>query len=237
MLVVVGLVPAGSDGSTSFFSLSLDSPEQLPHVFAFIVAYSFWQFWSAWMVQADEVRVFLINRVDVLITFGILIFAMLFYGLPYIEPLASTRIFGIPVSIWGSIIGAVLGSIIALLNSNFLRKMQRRSEDKLESDLQETLVNGTWTLIFNPNAKFHGKKVISFLPTGEVGVGANRNEQTWRIRDGLLEILNESGMVFSRFRFDKTARRWTHTNDDDTLSIRSQVIESGFREGLNKSAG
>ena len=41
-------------------------------------------------------------------------------------------------------------------------------------------------------------------------------------KNGLLEILNDAGRIFSRFSCDKSKGMFVHTNDPDTLSIRFQ---------------
>src|SRR2546430_1608163 len=99
-------------------------------------------------------------------------------------------------------------------------KREAASEDERISKI---LMSRTWTLVFNPQST-HGSKKITFKDNGEVGLGRNQNESTWRITNGLLEMLNSEGRVFSRFIYDKRKNEFLHTNDEDTLSIRSQEI-------------
>jgi hypothetical protein len=89
------------------------------------------------------------------------------------------------------------------------------------ADWLDLLISCHWVLVFRPPDQF---KPISFLSDGKVGDGQNQNEHTWRIRNGKLELLQEDGHVHSRFKFDKKTMRFTHTNELDTLSVRSQII-------------
>lgn len=87
--------------------------------------------------------------------------------------------------------------------------------------LEELLQSRRWTLVFNPP---HRAKPITFLPDGRVGEGQNKNEHSWRLRNGYLELVQEDGRVHSRFIFHQRNSAFTHTNDDDTLSIKGQYI-------------
>jgi hypothetical protein len=85
------------------------------------------------------------------------------------------------------------------------------------------LKSKTWIFNFNPAAR--GKeKEITFNDDGTIGVGRNNNEHNWRVRSGLLEMLNHEDRVFSRFAYDDAKGWFVHTNDPDTLSIKSQTI-------------
>jgi hypothetical protein len=102
----------------------------------------------------------------------------------------------------------------------FESRVKRRDTEAL---ILSKLVGSEWRLIFNPTSS-KSKKII-FHEDGNVGEGQNNNEHTWRIRQGMLEILCNDRQVFSRFRYDPDKGSFFHTNDDDTLSIRSQRIE------------
>jgi hypothetical protein len=89
------------------------------------------------------------------------------------------------------------------------------------------LLNGRkFVFVFNPT---HGQaKVVTFLPSGEVGEGRNSNEYTWRIRHGALEVRAKDGKIYSRFVHDKKSGKLAHTNDPDTRSIHGQYMVPHF---------
>jgi hypothetical protein len=113
------------------------------------------------------------------------------------------------------------------MNPNFSggllgRWLKRKSAS--EDDALVTLLRSkNWLLNYNPAVK-EKEKQIEFKDNDEIRIGQNNNESKWRVRDGLLEILNHEGRVFSRFSFDKDQKKFVHTNDPDTLSIKSQTI-------------
>jgi hypothetical protein len=126
-------------------------------------------------------------------------------------------------------VGISFGAAAAVLLSFFLAASKVVSDFKarrrgLEHLILLNLHTRDWKLIFNPNSP-KGSKKITFGDDGTIIEGRNNNENTWRIRDGLLEILNSEGQAFSRFRYDQSKGQFLHTNDEDTLSLRSQRIE------------
>jgi hypothetical protein len=76
----------------------------------------------------------------------------------------------------------------------------------------------------------------TFHDDGYFGTGGNNNEYKWRVKNGLLEILNDAGRIFSRFSYDKSKGMFVHTNDPDTLSIRFQTIRPK-KWGSRRSGG
>lgn len=93
--------------------------------------------------------------------------------------------------------------------------------------LRQLLLNGRrFVFVFSPT---HGQaKVVTFLSSGEIGEGKNSNENTWRIRRGVLEILAQDGEIYSRFTHDKKNGKLAHTNDPDTRSIHGQYMIPHF---------
>jgi len=93
--------------------------------------------------------------------------------------------------------------------------------------LRQLLLNGRrFVFVFNPT---HGQeKIVTFLPSGEIGEGSNSNESTWKIHRGALEIFTHDGKVYSRFTHDKQNGRLAHTNDTDTGSIHGQYMIPHF---------
>lgn len=230
-----GITPSDTDGSLTFFSLRLKSPENIPHIFLIITIYLVWQLWSAWLVQADSVRRSTINKIDVFLSFLISICAIGIWCWPYLLRIGAA-ISGehAGAARWSAAIGGLIAAILsyALLKASTAtrREMAIKSLIKhisTKSGLadgigSDDLVDKEWILIFNP---IHGRsKRITFLVNGEIGAGKNQNESYWRIVNGRLEILNSQKKVFSRFAFDNVQGRFNHTDEEDTLSIRGQVI-------------
>lgn len=104
----------------------------------------------------------------------------------------------------------------------WLYQYQRPGKSDAE-DWKEILLSGKWVLVFNPPNRL---KPISFLPDGSVGEGRNKNEHTWRVNAGKLELVQDDGRVHSRFHYYPRNSSFLHTNDPDTLSIKGQYIVS-----------
>jgi hypothetical protein len=101
------------------------------------------------------------------------------------------------------------------------RDVNARIISQTENRIRAELLNRRFKFVFNPESE--GWKFLTFKPGGEIGEGRNRNEYSWQIRDGRLEIKNERDEIYSRFILlpDGTFR---HTNDSDTLSIKGQYL-------------
>lgn len=150
------------------------------------------------------------------------------------------------LSAWIIVLGGIVGAVIATFTVWFsFRKYVRRLMDTrlriLDKDvmrlsltligvppkekLLEVLLGRRYRLFYNPEVPGLSKtKIIRFGDTGAITEGSNRNEATWRIRNGFLEILNADGKVHSRFYHSPSDSRFYHTNDQDTLSIKHQYI-------------
>lgn len=122
----------------------------------------------------------------------------------------------------------VLFSLLFLValdrNRVFIRTMLIRKIIKIDEFPIDDLLNKRWIMHFkidNPSSR----KYVRFEKDGSISEGGNNNESGWRQSNEYLEIINSNGDVFSRFRFDREANRFNHTNDPDTLSLPGQVIE------------
>lgn len=213
LAVYVGLSPVETDSSTTIFSLKLNNPDYLSNIFLLVVLYAIWQFWTAWYVQTQEARGYIVNKLDCLITGGLAISAVtsFFYKFPAFP-------FWIVL-----IIALVAWYVIFFVGAQKLHLFVSDKIKKKDSDINSILVGAEWNLLFNPSSPNGSKKII-FLEDGNIGEGQNKNEATWRVREGLLEILNKDGKIFSRFRYNSDREVFEHTNDEDTLSIRHQKI-------------
>ncbi|WP_417685295.1 hypothetical protein [Roseibium sp.] len=117
-------------------------------------------------------------------------------------------------------LSTLLFSVAGVRKIFLLRVQLRNSEERI---LFDELVSGSWRFYFSPQRTKEASKIVKFSPDGTFAKGGNDNETTWSIQNGILEIMNREGKVFSRFKRDGEA--FTHTNDEDTLSLRDQFIE------------
>lgn len=97
-----------------------------------------------------------------------------------------------------------------------------------DQEFAGVLQAGQWRLFFNPKAGAGRSKIMRFGADGSIVIGANQNEASWRMRSGRLELLDSNGGVHSRFNYDATSRRFSHTNDPDTGSITKHGIRDQF---------
>lgn len=96
-------------------------------------------------------------------------------------------------------------------------------------DLFRMLTNEQWFLVysisqFEATQGTHGWKEVTFEEDGVIGKGRNKNESTWSIVRGYLEILNDKGSLHSRFYFNKEDGIFVHTDDADTAALSGQRI-------------
>lgn len=92
-----------------------------------------------------------------------------------------------------------------------------------DQDVKSAIMHGPFRLVHNPSRK-GANKPISFEPGGLIVDGKNNNENSWRIVNGRLELLQSDGKIHSRFEYHPASRIFTHTNEVDTLSARGQTI-------------
>lgn len=97
----------------------------------------------------------------------------------------------------------------------------RRRSDKLRSLLSNQ--HRSFNLHFRGEEEQDRKKSIHFLPDGTIDK-PNGNEDFWRIRFGVLEILSRGHQVFSKFKWDSKVGRLVHTNDPRLPSAMGQYI-------------
>lgn len=156
------------------------------------------------------------SEANVRLLFNVLkwiLIALLLFFLPALTPQPwDTRWFTVALRV------LALGSLLVGLWWIFQYQRLVRVDSK---GLEELIQSRPWRLVFNPP---HRSKLITFLPDGQIGEGQNKNEYSWRLRDGHLELVQEDGRVHSRFVFHQRNSAFTHTNDADTLSIKGQYI-------------
>lgn len=232
LALLIGIKPVES--TNTIFSFTLEKPEYLTKVFFVISLYSIWQFWSNWYLQNVIVRSYWINKVDFIITLAIAAFSIVIFLNSYIkiEDIAFTVIENFelrkeivrPILI---VLAALISGLIGYFSSNVskIKNSNIRKLSNKEFKLYAALTNPNfhWWLHYNvknPEAKKH----ISLGTNGEILEGKNKNENTWRINNGFLEFLNNQRQVFSRFDYNENSGKFIHTNDNDTLSLKNQIL-------------
>jgi hypothetical protein len=116
------------------------------------------------------------------------------------------------------------------LNEEFSNAMSAERGDAIssaevsDSEIADAIKRRPYRLQFNPKKGRDGSKIIMFGPEGKILEGSNDNENSWRARNGRLELLNSDGKVFSRFKLDPPTNLFLHTNESDTLSIKGQYL-------------
>ena len=98
----------------------------------------------------------------------------------------------------------------------------RLVERFIEENIRGAINSTTYRFVFNPATE--QSKILTFLPSGDIGEGKNDNENHWRIANGRLEIINSRGAVYSRFTLLDDGLSFHHTNEPDTLSLRGQYM-------------
>lgn len=79
-------------------------------------------------------------------------------------------------------------------------------------------------LFHNPKVGPERSKEIRFEPGGQISDGRNKFENTWRVFNGCLELVQADGEVHSRFAYLPESGIFIHTGDADTKSARGQYI-------------
>jgi|SRR5215216_2219161 len=102
------------------------------------------------------------------------------------------------------------------------KDVNEKIERNIEARLLQAITNQRFKFVFNPLSE--GSKILTFLPTGEIGEGRNSNESHWRISNGRLEIINSKGETYSRFFLFPDGKSLHHTNEKDLVSIHGQFM-------------
>ncbi len=150
------------------------------------------------------------------------------------------------LAVVASIVGAALGALVMFLSrssleiglSNIFAKQQKVVDEELrqvrtrgndEVDLEKLLQENRYRLYFNPAIPGDVKsKIMVFGDGGRILEGRNRNENSWRISDDFLELVDSDGLVHSRFYYSASNHSFYHTNDNDTGSIRKHNIRDQY---------
>jgi len=229
LAIFAGFKIVNGEQRVTLLPFQLERPELLATILAVAVVFYLYQLSLQWAAQPAEVQINKFHRLDfisILTLGGISVLTCIgLLTLPSLTNLTQTS-----SGIFGSIVGVIVAGVATFTASKsqagYMTKFgtwlrgQAASE---EQRLFNAAVTGDWVLNYNP-ANPRGKKIITFHQDGSIGKGRNNNETNWRLRSGLLEILNSDAKVFSRFFYHPDQEKFVHTNDADTLSIKSQEI-------------
>jgi hypothetical protein len=232
LAIFAGFKFAETDQKITVLPFQLARPEFLTTILFIAVVFNLFQFSLHWTAQRAEVQRNRFHRIDFVSTTAIGALSLICYfwwlasdylNITFERKISLGDIAASALAILFSLTAAVLSSRMVERWSQRIGRLLKRKAASDEERLSEKLKSSNWTLIFNPQLAGASKK-ITFEGDGKIGSGRNNNENTWRVANGLLEILNDKGQIFSRFSYDTDANEFLHTNDEDTLSIRSQKI-------------
>lgn len=225
----VGLKPLEGENGVPLFGFTLESDEHLWIIFSIIVVYTFWQYLSSWVNQATYVRSIKINKSDYYVIVCIFLLALATNSITiktYIEEyLSDSKYHRILFSLFSSSFITLISFIFAIYTTRILKKskIKQTTTHTIKSTLlTDRLIKNKWKFIYNPADL--SSKTLEFKKDGSLKSGSNHNENSWRVREGFLEILNNAGKIYSRFSYDETNNQFSHTNDEDTLSLKNQYL-------------
>lgn len=99
-----------------------------------------------------------------------------------------------------------------------------RSTPVHDNNLEGILINESFRLFYNPQKGKEASKILKFESGGRISEGNNSNEDSWRLQNGILEILQTDRRVHSRFAYLPESKIFVSTNDADTRSSLGQYI-------------
>ncbi len=242
-------VLAGIDPNTdeTVLPVTITHPEYLNFVLAAVVLYYLGQLALFWDAQPQPAKTLRQHEIDYRLSIGIGFVAvatvMWMYGGPFVvafSALVWSWLTGsnsplLQFSWWELVLG-LLGAMlpvvaVAVFQNVILIRLRHAKTDASHraAVMANDLLLHKWELIYNPvtyeqTKKRSGSKPMSFDEGGVIGEGHNSNESRWQLAGEYLELLDGSGAVFSRFKYDPKKRRFDHTNDEDTKSIRDQYM-------------
>lgn len=224
ILIVITTIGVDSGSPTGEVPIKLKDYSKIDIICFFIMLYFFIEMLLYWTLQNSEFRSKIQNKINYFISFFIFFISTVIWFKPNIIDIFVEYYDKINTLDTGlfSIITAAIAAATQLM-THVYHSYKIKFEIEAEMKMISIITKGVWILYFNPVSNDFNKK-ISFNIDGTIGEGNNNNEQKWRINRGLLELINSDGKIFSRFRFDEKTEKFVHTNDDDTLSIKSQTI-------------
>jgi chromosome segregation ATPase len=98
----------------------------------------------------------------------------------------------------------------------------------------EMLMNRRLKLFYNPDKGLDEQKIIFLAPNGVIGEDSNENESRWRVTDALLELLNSSGDVQNRFKYNESSAKFESTNQMDLGAIEKHNRTNQYLEEVSE---
>ena len=96
----------------------------------------------------------------------------------------------------------------------------------LNQQLIDRLLGNQFVLSFNKKLGDNGRKRMLFGPDGMILEGANDNEASWRVSNGLLEFLNSDGGLYNQFYWHPGAGEFVAVNKSDLPALPGQRLYS-----------
>ena len=127
----------------------------------------------------------------------------------------------VPIGIAG-LLSLLVGVVIEKSSTAFADKI-KRDEAQEDEEVMTVLKSKTWLLNYSKSGK--GKE-ITFEDEDRIGSGLSDTLHSWRVKNGLLEILNNQGQIYSRFSFDRDKQVFDPRYDIDKIPIHSSEIIS-----------
>lgn len=230
MLLIIfgGITVEPSDQTIHGIKLQIGQNFYFDYVVFFVCLYSLFQFSLFWLVQNSEVRSRLHFRIDFFASSIIGVIATLVFCVTkFDEWFGAAARYHAAWWLIGSVFIVIYALVFYLAYRLFVKLVMffRLKAKRVESKILDQLLEKEWRLVFNPKSQSRGSKTITFNEDFTIGKGRNNNENTWRSSSDFLELIDGSGEVFSRFRFDQANEVFRHTNDEDTRSLKDQLIE------------
>jgi hypothetical protein len=153
------------------------------------------------------------------------------------------ELFGVKPDVWKGVYYCITLLIVVWLlrtwraskeemtDDEFVRKLKNASTKVSDAALASHYASGPawialleaqqWSLEFRPGVA----KDMQFVRGGGILGGRNNNEHTWRVENGLLELVEVDGRtVHSRFAFDESKTQFFQTKDSDTPKASGQIL-------------
>jgi len=99
---------------------------------------------------------------------------------------------------------------------------------QMDDLIRGAILGSRYLLIFNPNNKHVNKKIMAFGLNGEILDGKNSNEASWRIRNGLFELIDSEGHIHSQFIYNPDKRIFSQTNNSESGTLKKNGIIDQF---------
>lgn len=218
--------PPNEPSRVSVPTLQLKHPEFLKYILVVAVGFYLVQFSLQWAAQITEVQKNTFHRWDFIIIAATAAFSIFCFGGKF----ADDSYFHVLNTFWVTLMAIFVAGFLGLAVGVLVEKASTNIGDRVkDNEAQEdeqvmtVLKNKTWVLNYNSTKPGRGKE-ITFEDEDRIGAGLSDRIHSWRVTNGLLEIINNQGRVYSRFSYDPETKAFVHTNDPDTISTKSQSI-------------